>query len=402
MNATAYCKNCRHTKPNEEFKNANMPNQTKQCKKCLMVKTNAKKRKLEAFKILKLDTLLYCKTCCRTRESTYFQFNGKEHKTCNDCRNNVVSRKKAKFELHKSEITIAQCDQMQVCSKCLETKKFEEFKTLENGSVSKMCVFCIEYCATAKLKNTAQRRSKNLIRELQINNTRQKKRYAKKLDRDLFFIYQYQAKERSIDFSLSYEESVILFNSLCFYCGTKTFKNGIDRVKNSLGYESENVVSCCSKCNRMKSDWSYESFISFCGHISAFNGRNGILCFERLFNTKNVRFYAYVANAAKKNRAMTLSKQQFMEITSLPCYLCGKLPSTEHKNGVDRVDSNLGYIDENCKSCCASCNFMKSNTPLLDFLNHCERIYNNKNSTLTILQTPFFKEKRIKNVIKLL
>jgi len=38
--------------------------------------------------------------------------------------------------------------------------------------------------------------------------------------------------------------------------------NGIDRVDNSRGYESGNVVSCCGVCNMLKHVLSKEEFLA--------------------------------------------------------------------------------------------------------------------------------------------
>jgi hypothetical protein len=45
--------------------------------------------------------------------------------------------------------------------------------------------------------------------------------------------------------------------------------NGIDRVDSSMGYVAGNVVPCCSTCNRMKLDHSYDDFIAHIKKIVA-------------------------------------------------------------------------------------------------------------------------------------
>ena len=37
--------------------------------------------------------------------------------------------------------------------------------------------------------------------------------------------------------------------------------NGVDRVDSNKGYEMDNVVPCCSMCNRMKNKYTYKEFI---------------------------------------------------------------------------------------------------------------------------------------------
>lgn len=51
----------------------------------------------------------------------------------------------------------------------------------------------------------------------------------------------------------------------CFYCGmvgTEAAPNGLDRVDSSGTYVIENVVSCCTMCNRLKSDFPLNKFIN--------------------------------------------------------------------------------------------------------------------------------------------
>jgi hypothetical protein len=93
---------------------------------------------------------------------------------------------------------------------------------------------------------------------------------------NLWYNYHMNAKNRGIDFLLSREEFRFLTQEKCFYCGigpeqkagTETSNgyyiyNGIDRVDNKIGYISENVVSCCKKCNFRKSDMTTEEFLSW-------------------------------------------------------------------------------------------------------------------------------------------
>lgn len=37
--------------------------------------------------------------------------------------------------------------------------------------------------------------------------------------------------------------------------------NGVDRLDSNKGYEMDNVVPCCSMCNRMKNKFTYKEFI---------------------------------------------------------------------------------------------------------------------------------------------
>jgi hypothetical protein len=84
---------------------------------------------------------------------------------------------------------------------------------------------------------------------------------------EIFQSYKRGARNRNLPFTLSIEDFINVVQRDCFYCGSPpsiiagrygnngTFiHNGIDRIDNTKGYEKENIVPCCSLCNRMKSD----------------------------------------------------------------------------------------------------------------------------------------------------
>lgn len=79
-----------------------------------------------------------------------------------------------------------------------------------------------------------------------------------------WYDYKDNAKCRGILFNLTKDDFVTLIQSNCYYCGTKPKSvNGIDRVDNNRGYEKDNCVSCCHKCNRAKLNKSLEDFINW-------------------------------------------------------------------------------------------------------------------------------------------
>lgn len=46
-----------------------------------------------------------------------------------------------------------------------------------------------------------------------------------------------------------------IFNSKCIYCGENDWKElGADRIDNDKPHTKDNIVCCCSTCNRMRGD----------------------------------------------------------------------------------------------------------------------------------------------------
>ena len=71
--------------------------------------------------------------------------------------------------------------------------------------------------------------------------------------------YQYRAKRESRTFSITEQEFDTITQQDCHYCKAPG-PNGIDRVDNYIGYESNNCLPCCLRCNYMKSDMHMKEF----------------------------------------------------------------------------------------------------------------------------------------------
>ncbi len=73
--------------------------------------------------------------------------------------------------------------------------------------------------------------------------------------------YKYGAAKKGLVWDLSEEAAHALFSSPCDYCGGGPLGfyrghsyQGIDRLRNSEGYKTGNVVPCCIECNAIKSN----------------------------------------------------------------------------------------------------------------------------------------------------
>jgi len=88
--------------------------------------------------------------------------------------------------------------------------------------------------------------------------------------------YKESAKHRNVPWDLNENDAHKLMRQNCFYCGatpntiggTSLFNglfiyNGLDRFDNSRGYNIDNVVPCCFKCNNAKLDMTAEDFITW-------------------------------------------------------------------------------------------------------------------------------------------
>ena len=92
--------------------------------------------------------------------------------------------------------------------------------------------------------------------------------------------YLQNAKKRNLPWNLSDEQFAILLAQNCFYCGIRPstkvvdtayhfLYNGIDRLDPKNGYNWENVVPCCSRCNWAKSDMTSLEFYTWLRRVFA-------------------------------------------------------------------------------------------------------------------------------------
>lgn len=98
----------------------------------------------------------------------------------------------------------------------------------------------------------------------------------------------------------------------------------------------------------------------------------------------------YRISARKRSLEFEFTLDEFKQITSQNCYYCNQTPSQIAKaptvkieqltyiyNGIDRLDSNLGYTLENSVPCCWRCNEGKNNISEREFYDWIKRVYFN-------------------------
>lgn len=90
-----------------------------------------------------------------------------------------------------------------------------------------------------------------------------------------FASYQKGASSRAFSFELSFNQFMAFWQKPCQYCQAPIETIGLDRVDSLVGYQLDNVVSCCSICNKMKLAMSKEEFLQQCARISALAKESG-------------------------------------------------------------------------------------------------------------------------------
>ena len=93
----------------------------------------------------------------------------------------------------------------------------------------------------------------------------------------------------------------------------------------------------------------------------------------------------YSRNAVKRRKPFALTIADIKDLCQQECHYCGQRPSCLLKpflsrnfryNGIDRIDSRLGYARPNCVPCCKTCNTAKLSMTVDEFRDWIRRVYN--------------------------
>lgn len=89
----------------------------------------------------------------------------------------------------------------------------------------------------------------------------------------------------------------------------------------------------------------------------------------------------HMQGVQRKGLECTISMDRFWELSGQSCHYCGGAPYERayagggHANGVDRLDSSIGYVDGNVVAACKTCNGMKSGLSVAAFVEACRRVW---------------------------
>jgi hypothetical protein len=89
------------------------------------------------------------------------------------------------------------------------------------------------------------------------------------------------------------------------------------------------------------------------------------------------RYSAYKQSAKTRKLSFDLSKHDFEKTIKTSCYYCGIQPAS----GIDRYDSAVGYVLDNCVPCCRKCNWAKNAFSITDFSEWVRRIHKHLTDT---------------------
>jgi len=166
-----------------------------------------------------------------------------------------------------------------------------------------------------------------------------------------------------------------------------------------VGKNNDTWVNCLCDCGRTKSCELYRlknGYIESCGCQRKETNQHTNSCFKRKeygWSSFMLVYNGYKGNARHGRsgvREFSLSKEDAMKLFKGNCFYCGSQPSKVRKtkksygefiyNGIDRKDNTIGYILDNCVSCCEFCNMTKLDTPFNTFIEWIRNVYKHTTS----------------------
>lgn len=93
----------------------------------------------------------------------------------------------------------------------------------------------------------------------------------------------------------------------------------------------------------------------------------------------NLAYSRYKLGAKRRGLSWGITKKDFIKYILSECFYCGEKPNnytqyntyqngTTPRNGIDRIDSNIGYELDNCVPSCSFCNYAKRSLTQPQFL----------------------------------
>jgi hypothetical protein len=332
-----------------------------------------------------------CACCCKMYSKEMFQgLHGETH-TCQTCRDANKRADEKRDKEHTNEL--ARLNSLKPERKVVK-------KAWKESNYEKVAMYCIQHRKKLIEEDVDKYHADNAetMKKWRDANPEKVQEINEKSKNNIYKYYQVYKNSailKQLIFEITKDEYLIIVKSPCTYCGIIQEKgfNGIDRIDSTVGYVNDNCVSCCAMCNYMKGCLDKDIFTQRVEHIATYNKFVEGKLYPASFKDYNPYYESYILRAEKKRFIFDISEELFDTITSCPCYTCGKLSTKEHQNGLDRIDSSIGYIKNNVYSCCGNCNYMKNNYSYKIFIDKCVLICNKLNKkTLTIEDTPIQNE----------
>jgi hypothetical protein len=331
--------------------------------------------------------------CCECKKNPNYQDKFIEKKIAIDNQKICVGCRKSKNKenfIDKNKERI-RCDTCREYDRARDAKRREQRKEYREKNKEKTALYSIKFRGR-QLKILGHDNFRKLHAEQAANWRNNNPERQQEIHENNYYnyklrYYKRRAFESGIEWNLSDAEAIEFFDKKCHYCDEKDIKGiinkkeccGIDRIDNKQGYILENCCSCCEICNVIKGSLDLDVFLQNIINILTYNKKiKKNICYDSNYKIYSITSYETYKNNSINNRKIDfeLSEDEYNELKKEPCYLCGiPYEYKRHINGIDRINSDIGYIIDNCKACCYSCNYMKNNYDYDIFINKLLKIY---------------------------
>lgn len=143
----------------------------------------------------------------------------------------------------------------------------------------------------------------------------------------------------------------------CKKCETKKHQCRKQKYKQSHQFKTEEdypVMARCGVCKKYKCSKYF---------LKNSNQMNGL--------SYQCRYHETMSRLSKRG----LSNENLIDINhwetllDRACFYCG----SHEKIGIDRMDNEITYTEDNCISCCWTCNRMKNTMHYIDYIKHMKK-----------------------------
>jgi hypothetical protein len=168
---------------------------------------------------------------------------------------------------------------------------------------------------------------------------------------------------------------------------------GTDGEKKHGSYMWNCICSCGKECQASSNQLRCSRKKS-CGCLNDDTRKGNFLNnnYARIYEDYSVDLYkkfytSYKARAKQRGQPFEITREEFIDMIQLPCGYCGLagedkyvLSGSGYKyklfgNGIDRIDSSVGYVKSNCVPCCKTCNIAKNSLSDEEFKSWIDRVY---------------------------
>ncbi len=292
---------------------------------------------------------------------------------------------KQKVEMNKQRITDS-ISKPETCIKCKEPGEFGWRKDLQ--AFRNVCNKCINFKEYWKIYREKQKNidlksflehNAKIQREWRLanpqlvaNSNHQRRTSANTRITQIINKAVKESVHVNEDQIMDMKELLLLPCTFCNYLDLEVKTNTLVMVNKTLGLTLDNVVTSCTVCATMKWINSIDYFLKNVFDIVAYRNLDiNNLPKSRLLPDSKWTNNGHTGTHDTNKKTKIISDNYIKELKKNTCYLCGKTLS----GGIDRINSDINYIETNVEPCCSDCNYLKKDMVLDEFFNHLLHIF---------------------------